>query len=149
MKTTLLLQGFLISLLLNCLGCLHRAPSLRMLEERSGYEEDNQLGGKDNLALSVPSSALVDTDSKIPMRTRPRVSHIWIYPHDLGPSGYFWGGWLSIVTESDRWEFSSGSEDFAPLPPVETSAKKVKNPSKSLKTQPKKEEERTDSHEKK
>lgn len=116
----LLLQGLLISIAFY--GCIHRAPTLKMLNDRSEYEDNTPYSGE--LKLSGNDS-LVALNEGIPARTKPEVAHIWVYPHDMGKEGYFWGGWLSVVTSEDKWTFVKPPKD--PTPPEPKKKKKQKN----------------------
>lgn len=83
-------------------SCIHRAESLRMLEVRADYE------GKDKDEASElklgDDHVLHDTSGAVPVRTTPKTAHIWIFPHETPSKEYFWGGWISVVVEGDRWE---------------------------------------------
>jgi hypothetical protein len=101
MKKMLLLSIiFLISLVSN--GCIHRAPSLRMLEERADYDgkekaeaEDLRLG--DNQALS-------EVINGVPVRTPAKTANIWIFPEEMPNKAQFWGAWISVEVDGGRWE---------------------------------------------
>jgi hypothetical protein len=78
-------------------GCQNRAPSLRMLEERSAYGsgvDEEEVGlyqrGRPNSFTSARKSA-------------PRVARAYIYPHELPSKDFFWGGWVSLVISPDEW----------------------------------------------
>ena len=81
-------------------SCIHRADSLRMLEERADYE------GKDRDEASElklgDDQVLHDKSAAVPMRTKPKTAQIWIFPHETPSKEYFWGGWISVVVEG-RW----------------------------------------------
>lgn len=49
----------------------------------------------------------------VPVRTRPKVASVWIHPHETASRDYFWGGWMSLVVEGDRWLLTKPGE----LPP--------------------------------
>ena len=97
MKRSLLICS--ISLIFS--GCIHRADSLQMLEERANY------AGKDREqaeSLRLGSGqALAEVGANGPLRTAPKVARIWIFPHETPTKEYFWGGWISVVVESDKW----------------------------------------------
>jgi len=96
----------LISLsLLAFVGCQNRAPSLRMLDARSGYgagPEDEEVAlyqrGRQNSQSLVRKSA-------------PRVARVYIYPHELPTKDFFWGGYVSLVTSPDEWVVESPTGD--------------------------------------
>lgn len=107
-------------------SCIHRADSLRMLEVRADY------GGKDKDEASElklgDDHALHDTNSSVPVRTTPKTAQVWIFPHETPSKEYFWGGWISVVVEGDRWEIERpGSLAPAkPMAPPSTKDKKLK-----------------------
>jgi len=74
-----------------------------MLEKRADYDSD--LSENQELKLEA-GGALTTIEVGAPRRTAPRIAHVWIYPHELEKEGYFWGGWVSIVVEGDRWAFA-------------------------------------------
>ncbi len=117
----LLFQELLISVALA--GCIHRAPTLKMLNDRSEYEDNTPYSAE--LKLSG-NDAMVPLSDGIPARTKPEVAHIWIYPHDMGKEGYFWGGWLSVVTSEDKWTFINPPKDPAPKEPQKKGKPKKK-----------------------
>ena len=49
-------------------------------------------------------------DGPVPVRTRPKVSAVWIHPHEMASRDYFWGGWMSVVVESDQWILTKPGE---------------------------------------
>ena len=83
-------------------SCIHRADSLRMLEVRADYD------GKDKDEASSlklgDNQVLKDAEGGVPVRTMPKTAHVWIFPHETPSKEYFWGGWISVVVEGDRWE---------------------------------------------
>lgn len=110
----------------NATSCIHRAESLRMLEVRADYE------GKENeeaseLKLS-DDQALHDSSNAVPVRTTPKTANIWIFPHETPSKEYFWGGWISVVIEGDRWEVerSGGASHQTPMT-IPTQKPKGKN----------------------
>lgn len=115
-----------IRLLIVCLtsviatSCMHRADSLRMLEVRADYE------GKDKEEASAlklgENSVLRETGEAVPMRTSRKTAHIWIFPHETPSKEYFWGGWISVVVEGDRWEFERPGA-LAPEKPAASSSR--------------------------
>lgn len=123
-------MGTIIRLLTVCLisivatSCIHRADSLRMLEVRADYDgkekdEASELKLGDDLALH-------DSSSAVPVRTTAKTAHIWIFPHETPSKEYFWGGWISVVVEGDRWEIERPGV-LAPAKPVSPSTKKTKS----------------------
>ena len=83
-------------------GCMHRAPSLMMLEERADYK-DMEAEEAGSLQLSA-GGAISPLDGGVPVRRPPRTANIWICPHETPAKEFFWGGWITIVIEGDRWE---------------------------------------------
>lgn len=82
-------------------SCASRAPSLNMLEERADYESSDP---QQMRFYQAGSDGF--TQSKVPVRSAAKVSAIYIYPHELPDHSYFWGAWLSVVTEKDHWVLS-------------------------------------------
>ena len=98
----------IISLLIVCstslgvAGCLHRAESRNLLEERADYPNREKAEAS---ALKLTDAEVKrDQVTGVPIRTPPRVAHVWIYPHETPTKEYFWGGWISVVVEGDRWQ---------------------------------------------
>lgn len=73
-----------------------------MLEDRADYSDEPI---EKELKLSGNNS-LVAVNDGLPERTKPKVAHIWIHPHETPQKEYFWGGWLTVVVEGDKWEIS-------------------------------------------
>jgi hypothetical protein len=99
------MQPLLIIFLTNVLvlgGCMHNAPSENMLEKRAAYEEKEATELRD-LKLA-DNGSIQEMGGGIPARTMPRVAHVWIFPHETPAKEYFWGGWLSVVVEGDKWK---------------------------------------------
>ncbi len=117
-------------------GCLHRADSLQMLEVRADY------GGKaqsEAEALKLgDGTALRESQDGVPVRTAPKIAHVWIFPHETPSKEYFWGGWISVVVEGDKWEVERPAGLFPDIPgnaalkasTKPSKAKGVKNASK-------------------
>ncbi len=88
-------------------GCMSRAPSLRMLDERADYQ-DPRASSQD---LRLREAGVEGFRSgPVPVRTRPKVAAIWIHPHEMANHDYFWGGWMSIVVEADQWPLTKPGE---------------------------------------
>lgn len=103
-------------------SCIHRAESLRMLEVRADYE------GKDKEEASElklgDDQMLRDTSGAVPVRTTPKTANIWIFPHETPSKEYFWGAWISVVIEGDRWEIEHPGS-LAPEKPTTTPTQKT------------------------
>ena len=109
-----LFRGFLISLAAaSVTGCLNRAASLNMLDKRAEYDAAD--GPTDDLRLDTADNEATP-DGAVPVRTMPKTAHVWIHPHETAAKEYFWGGWITIVVEGDKWELSR--PPGAPLPPT-------------------------------
>ncbi|MGE0175134.1 MAG: TraV family lipoprotein [Oligoflexales bacterium] len=121
-------MGKIIRLLTVCLisvaqaSCIHRADSLRMLEVRADYDGKDR-GEASELKLG-DHGELNDTSGAIPVRTTPKTAHIWIFPHETPSKEYFWGGWISVVVEGDRWEIERPG-GLAPAKPTTSPTMKV------------------------
>jgi len=42
----------------------------------------------------------------LPFRSRPKVVDVWIHPHEISDTEYFWGGYMSLLVEKDGWVLS-------------------------------------------
>lgn len=126
----------IIHLLIVCLtsviatSCLHRADSLRMLEVRADYDGKNKEEASE-LKLG-DDHALREANGAVPVRTMPKTAQIWIFPHETPSKEYFWGGWISVVVEGDRWEIERPGA-LAPQKPVSPSPLPVDLKSKKQK----------------
>ena len=128
----------IIRLLIVCLtsviatSCLHRADSLRMLEVRADYDGKNKEEASE-LKLG-DDHALREANGAVPVRTMPKTAQIWIFPHETPSKEYFWGGWISVVVEGDRWEIERPGVLAPPKPssssPVPSSNLKSKKQKK-------------------
>lgn len=78
-------------------GCMHRAPSLKMLEARADYDES----APENAKIFLGETSV----SAVPTRTKPKTAHVWVYEHELPDGSYFWGSWLTVTVEGSRWAF--------------------------------------------
>lgn len=109
-------------------GCLHRADSLQMLEVRADYDGKAQ---SDAEALKLgDGTALREIDGGVPVRTAPKIAHVWIFPHETPAKEYFWGGWISVVVEGDKWEVERPAGLF-PDKPSNAAPKASGKPSKT------------------
>lgn len=98
------LAAFSISGLVLLAGCsMNRADSLRMLDRRADY--DAAIDGGDRTAIPDLKEGGLDgfRNAPVPVRTRAQVAPIWIFPHETASRDYFWGGWISVVTEEPQW----------------------------------------------
>ena len=83
-------------------GCsINRADSLRMLDHRADY--DGQAAGSAALPALREGGLEGFHGAPVPVRTRAQVAPVWIFPHETASRDYFWGGWISIVTEEPQW----------------------------------------------
>ena len=127
----------IIRLLIVCLtsviatSCLHRADSLRMLEVRADYDGKNKEEASE-LKLG-DDHALREANGAVPVRTMPKTAQIWIFPHETPSKEYFWGGWISVVVEGDRWEIERPGvfaqpkpSSSSPVPSTDLKSKKQK-----------------------
>jgi hypothetical protein len=93
---------FILVLTLMAVGCLHRAESENLLEARADYLGKEKAEAS---ALKLSSAEIKrNAVTGAPVRTPPKVAHIWIYPHETPNKEYFWGGWISVVVEGDHWQ---------------------------------------------
>lgn len=103
-------------------GCMNRAPSLRMLDARARYTSES----KDAATLQLMVSP---QDGAVPVKSEPQVRKVWIHPFEMETGDYFWGGYMSLVTEGDHWvfhhpEIENPNDLKKPLPPPKTKAPK-------------------------
>lgn len=106
--STRILVGLWINLFLISGCAINRADSMRMLDKRAEYDTPQ--------TVPMPAAGLKEggiqgfSSAPIPVRTRPKVASIWIHPHEMASHDYFWGGWMSVVVESDQWVLSKPGE---------------------------------------
>ncbi len=106
-------------------GCaINRADSLRMLDQRAEYDQENSSA----LPPALREAGVEGfKQSPVPVRSRPKVAAIWIHPHETATHDYFWGGWLSVVVEQDQWILSKPGQ--LPKAPGVIDPSKVPQPS--------------------
>jgi hypothetical protein len=95
-------------------GCMHRAPSLKMLEVRADYDgkEKEEAAG---LRLG-DNQALNEVIDGMPVRTAPQVANIWIFPEEMAQKSYFWGAWVTVEVEGGKWEIEKQDRRFPEKP---------------------------------
>jgi len=111
-------------------ACQNRAPSMRLLDTRAGYdagEEDAEV------ALYQRGRHMEDSLAK---RSSPRVVRVHIYGHELSSKDYFLGGDVLIRVVDDEWTLEN-DVDNPPLPAIveiKNEKKKTakKNPRKNM-----------------
>ena len=81
-------------------GCVNRAASEAMLEKRADYDGAAKQEAEE---LKLSSGPALQETVGAPVRTAPKIAHIWIFPHETSSKEYFWGGWISVVVEGDKW----------------------------------------------
>ena len=82
------------------MGCsLNRAESLRMLDQRADYDS----AGVGNSIPALKEGGLEGFNSPVPVRTRAQVATCWIFAGETRGHDYFWGGWISLVTDEPGW----------------------------------------------
>ena len=86
-------RGLLFLLLLPACA-MNRVPSLNMLEHRADYSGLRRI--KENLSS-------LDSPSLVPQRTQPKVSDIWVHPHEMPTGDYFRGGWIRTLISHSEW----------------------------------------------
>lgn len=86
-------------------GCMSRAQSFRMLDKRAEYDDPENPKNTSDPALREGGIEGFGS-GPVPVRSRPKVASIWIHPHEMASHDYFWGGWMSVVTEADQWVLS-------------------------------------------
>lgn len=93
----ILLVSLTNAVLVFAVGCQNRAPSLRMLDARSGYNSSLE---DEEVALYQKGRESTDT---LVRKSAPRIARVYIYPHELPTKDYFWGGYVSVVVSADEW----------------------------------------------
>src|SRR5262249_34003587 len=89
----------LISLFVGGCGSLNRADSQRMLDLRAGYDAEGN-----PIEPPLQEEGLEGfRNHPVPTRTREKVSPVWIHRQETAGRDYFWGGWMSVVTEDPQW----------------------------------------------
>lgn len=75
-------------------SCIHRAPSLNMLDERADYsgKEDAKFSNL-NLSDDEPFPEIKDGKANY---QKPKQANIWIFAHRSNSNIKFWGGWITI-----------------------------------------------------
>ena len=109
-------------------GCTNRAPSLRMLDTRAGYNNPY-----DDEEVAIYQRARAEGDT-IGRPIGPRVAYAWVYPHDLPSQDRFMGGYVALIIHRDEVVFDnpdSESPDLSDETPKKKSAPKI-HPVKSV-----------------
>ncbi len=75
-----------------------------MLDARAQYAKDSKPATTLDLGFVMENGA-------IPVKSEPRVHKVWIHAFEMETGDYFWGGFMSLVTESDRWVFQHPDVD--------------------------------------
>lgn len=86
-------------------GCMNRAPSLRMLDTRAEYG-----AAPDDAEVALYQRGRHAQDS-ILRRASPRVAKVYIFAHELPTHDYFWGGYVSLLVNDDRWVYQAGEAE--------------------------------------
>jgi len=88
-------------------ACTNRAPSLRMLDTRAGYDSPYD---DEEVALYEKARA---HGEMIGRSFGPRIAKVYVYPHELPSRDYFWGGYISLVVRQDEVVFDPPEEAAA------------------------------------
>ena len=116
MKRFLLMTGLFVAA-----GCsTGRAPSLNMLEKRADYDAELRT---DEAMADIENPILV------PNRTIPRVTDIWVHPHEMPTGDYFRGGWIRTIISDSHWQMETRSApkvEGNEVDPKKTKATKTK-----------------------
>ena len=86
-------------------ACQNRAPSLRMLDHRAGYDDldEREVGLYQRGKVDLNSPQAFNKSNALFQKSAPKVSRVYIYPHELPSKDYFWGGYVSLVVSPDEW----------------------------------------------
>ena len=120
MKAPIISLAFLISLLVGCSS----SPTKSLLEERAGYNVTAP-------PLGINGSGGV---SYVPTRVPERVVVPWLFPHEMPSKVYFWGSWLSVVVEDERWDMVKVDVPKTDKRTMKTQDRPTKKPPKRAKT---------------
>jgi len=94
-----ILVALLISVVVGGCGSLNRADSQRMLDLRAGYDAEGN-----PIEPPLQEAGLEGfRNHPVPTRTREKVSPVFIHRQETAGRDYFWGGWMSVVTEDPQW----------------------------------------------
>ena len=95
----------------------NRAPSERMLDARSGYDN----GGDKALDVTFTPS----DDKVVPKRSAPVIADIWVHANELATGDYFRGGWIRSIVKEPYWTTSGGLDKvFKPVTKPDPEPKK-------------------------
>jgi hypothetical protein len=100
-------QIYSISFFLMFSSCTNRAPSLRMLDTRAGYEN-----GYDDEEVAIYQRAHAHGNA-FARSLGPRIAKVYVYPHELPTQDYFWGGYISLLVAKDDVIYDEPNEDSA------------------------------------
>ena len=106
-------------------GCVNRAPYIRMLDSRAGYGDAPD---DEEVALYQRGRHAQDT---VLQRSAPRVTKVYIFPHELPSRDYFWGGYVSLLVTQDRWVFEENEDEAPPTAGIRET--KARHPNKHKK----------------
>lgn len=110
-------------------ACTNRAPSLRMLDTRAGYDAGL---GDDDVSLYQGRQR---GDETLVRKSAPRAVKVWIYPHELPSKDWFMGGYVRMEVTQEQWVFDSmDSEDEDDMPAVKEVKKPARHSKKQVKT---------------
>ena len=115
-----LVSLFVFSLLISSCSSFN-SPSVNMLEKRADYEGKYQMDD---------SLKTLDNEIFTPNRTRPKITDIYVYPHEMATGDYFRGGWIRILIAKGRWEMEGPKKEKIKKP---TKKKKKPKTNKSSK----------------
>jgi hypothetical protein len=104
-RYTRILLASLISTVALFSGCTNRAPSLRMLDTRAGYDSPYD---DEEVALYQKHRHHGDSIGR-PMG--PRIARVYVFPHELPSQDYFWGGFVSLVIHRDEVVFDGADPE--------------------------------------
>lgn len=115
LRSTRILPALLISALTVMSACTNRAPSLRMLDTRAGYDS-----GMDDAEVAIYQRNRAKQNSAF--RTLgPRIAKVYVFPHELPSEDYFWGGYISLIIHRDEVIYdnpeSQADDDAQQAPP--------------------------------
>lgn len=87
-------------------GCAHDEPGLKLMNERSEYQDE----APETSELNLGSSEALGNEGNPKPRPEPRVAMIWVHPQKISDREQFWGAWVSLRLEGENWESATNAE---------------------------------------
>jgi hypothetical protein len=104
LRSTHILPVLLISLVLLLSACTNRAPSLRMLDTRAGY---NAPIDDEEVAIYEKARAKGELFGRY---MGPSFAKVYVYPHELPSRDYFLGGYVVLKIHDEEFTFDRADD---------------------------------------